>query len=253
MAQVTIKVGVDSGYEWKLPATPAEVIELGVKYSDFEALRLPGSRVTGPTLEQIRDALVAAQAGHEAALASELDRAEAANRYHNAIAQATPLLKTAFDELTWKYRDTPAILERWGLQSKVGARGKVLVTRPVKEKAIAAFLQSYTAYEGGLPEADRLTNPPLATLQALAATAQANDIARQSAQHNRESGVAIRAAGAGPLLDLLQLAFGMLVVTVYDGKVMPALHDWGFNIIQTPAKPGSTPAEPPAEPTPPAA
>jgi hypothetical protein len=46
------------------------------------------------------------------------------------------------------------------------------------------------------------------------------------------------------LLDLLQLACGMLVVTQFDGKVTPALQDWGFNIIQTS---GRTP-EPP-EPT----
>ena len=89
--------------------------------------------------------------------------------------------------------------------------------------------------------------------QALAATAQQHDAGRQAGQATRIKGTAARTAGAGPLLDLLQLACGMLVVTQFEGKITPDLMDWGFNIIQTPAKPGSTPAQPPAEPTPPTA
>ena len=66
-------------------------------------------------------------------------------------------------------------------------------------------------------------------------------------QATREKGTAARAAGTGPLLDLLQLACGMLVVTQFDSKVMPALQDWGFNIIATPGKAAEPPA--PTEPT----
>ena len=250
MGQLTIRLGQDSGHEWKIPKTPAEVIELARKYSEFEALRLPGSRLPAPSLEKIRDALVAAEAAHEAAVQGEQTRTNAMVIFHNTLEQAIPLLKTAIEELLWKYRHELGALEGWGLPVRYGASGKVLITKPKYEAAWANFLYAYTAKEASLPEADRVTNPPLATLQALAQTASANDVARVSAQSTREQGVADRLAGARPLLDLLQLACGMLVVTVYDGRITPVLQDWGFNIIQTPAKPdqATPPVEPPVEP-----
>lgn len=244
MGLLTIKLGVDSGYEWKIPKTPAEIIALAITYIEFETTR----RTNAPSLELIREALDRAQKGHTAAQSQELNRAEAANVFHRTLDQATPLLKEAFNQLVWKYRDTLARLERWGLLTKIGARGKLLVTKPQKETGWAAFLQTYVTQEASLPEADRITNPPLATLQALAATARTADVDRVSAQHTRETGVATRLAGAGPLLDLLQLACGMLVATQFDGQVTPALQDWGFNIIQTPARTPEppTPIEPAA-------
>ena len=250
MGQLIVKLGVDSPYEWKMPTTAAEVIEIAQKYSEFEALRLPGSRLPAPTLAQIRDALVKAEAGQAAALQGEEARSSSSVIYHNTLNQAIPLLKTAIQELLWKYRDRLGDLEGWGLPVKQGASGKFLVTKPKKEAVYAAFMQRYVTKEASLPEADRITNPPLATLQALAATAQQHDEGRQAGQATRIKGTAARTAGAGPLLDLLQLACGMLVVTQFEGKITPDLMDWGFNII---ASPGQTPEPPAPEPTPPAA
>lgn len=242
MGQLKMTLGVQSEYEWKLPKTAAEVIELSRKFSEFEAGRLPGSRLLAPSLAQIRDAQVRAEAGQTAAQEGEVARSRSSVIFHNTMTEATPLLKTAIDELLWKYRADLGALEDWGLPVRQGARGKFLVTKPKNISQYTAFLSRYVAKEASLPEADRLTNPPLATLQALAATAQQHDAGRTAGQTTRIQGTAIREAGAGPLLDLLQLACGLLVVTLYDGQITPALMDWGYNIIATP---GKTP-EPPA-------
>jgi len=250
MGQLIMKLGTNSGYEWKMPKTAAEVIELGTKFTEHEASQLPGSRLIFPTAAQFRDALAKAQEGQAAAQTGEQDRAQWSNVYHNTLIEALPLLNAAYSALLVRYRDTLARLERWGLKTKLGTRGKILVTRPSRETEHAAFLQSYVTQELSLPEAERISDPPLATLQALAETARTANENRVSGQHQRETGVAIRESGSGPLLDLLQLACGALVVTVFDGQITPALQDWGFNII---ASPGKTPEPPASEPTPPAA
>ena len=247
MGQLIMKLGVDSAYEWKIPKTAAEVIEAARQYSKFETGRLPGDRLPAPSLAQIHDALTKADEGQTAAEEGELARTKSSVIFHNTLDQATPLLKTAITELLWKYRDSLGELEGWGLPVKQGARGKFLVTKPKKEAAYAAFMQRYVAKEASLPEAARITNPPLAQLQALAATAQLHDEGRVAGQATREKGTAARAAGTGPLLDLLQLACGMLVVTQFDGQITPALQDWGFNIIATPGKATEPPT--PTEPT----
>ena len=114
----------------------------------------------------------------------------------------------------------------------------MLVTRPRNEQAWADFLLAFVPLEEALPAEQRILAGNLLPLKGLSVTVRDNQVARREAKTARKQAEETRSETAGPLLDLLQLAFGMLVVTVYDGKVMPALHDWGFNIIQTPAKPG---------------
>ncbi len=77
-----------------------------------------------------------------------------------------------------------------------------------------------------------MTVPPLAEVQALAQQAAAEYAARVEAQSKREIATSQVAMSAGPLLDWLQLALGVLVLTRFERQVSPALAEWGFNIIE---------------------
>jgi hypothetical protein len=235
----TLVIGVESGYHWEAPATDAEIVEVGKQYVAYESSQEPANRLALPTLSDISAALVVAQGGLEIARREENRRAEAATEVHRAMEQATPLLAEAFEQLKWRQRDNLSRLQQWGLETKLGANGKVLVTKPRNERDWAAFLREFVAKEESLAVDERVMAGNLLPLKDLAATVGKNQVERASAKSARKLAVETRAETAGPLLDLLQLAFGLLVVMRFERRVTTALEAWGFKIKATPGKSAS--------------
>jgi hypothetical protein len=243
----TLVIGIESGYQWVTPTTDAEIIELAQQYIAQESKMDAAAQLAAPALSDVRAALTTAQGGLENARREENRRAESATEFHRAQEQATPLLAEAFEQLKWRQRDNLSRLQQWGLKTKTGVKGKVLVTKPRTEQEWAAFLQEFVAKEASLPEAERVMAGNLLPLQDLAAVVRSNQVERASAQSARKLAVETRLVTAGPLLDLLQLAFGVLVVTRFERRVTTALEAWGFKIRATPSKNAAAAAPDPVD------
>ncbi|HEY4724073.1 MAG TPA: hypothetical protein VII92_19620, partial [Anaerolineae bacterium] len=186
MGQLTIKVGISGDLQVDLPITAAGGITLGEHYVAHEESLPDEQRLKAPSLDDVKAALARAKFGHQQAQSQEMKRAESAGAYHVVMTEAKPLLKEAAEQLEWKYRANPAILEQWGLPTKIGARGKALIVRPKIEPQFAKFLTAYVAREQSLPEADRLTTPSLDRLAALSIAATQHGAARVAAADARQ-------------------------------------------------------------------
>ena len=96
---------------------------------------------------------------------------------------------------------------------------------------LAKNLSNYVAQESSLPEEQRISDPPLEQMAALAERVRAGREARTSGQTQREVGVEERSAAVTRLLDLLQIAAVVLVGTRYDGRVTNDLQQWGYTVV----------------------
>ena len=228
----TLVIGIEQGWAWILPKSDEEIVALGQRYMAQEAKLAPAAQLAWPPFSEMEARVTAAAAALEAARQAEYRRSSASIKFHNAIGQAKPLLKEAFVQLKWAQRHNLGALERWGLATKLGQRVSVRVAYPRNELDWAAFLQSYVKRELSLPEAERLTAPDLAQVQALAQQAATARAERDAAQNKREIATSQVTQSVGPLLDWLQLALGVLVLTRFERQVTPALEDWGYNIIE---------------------
>jgi hypothetical protein len=246
----TLVIGIDSGYQWETPTTDADIVKVGQQYVAYETSLDPVKRLALPTLADISAAMAVAQGGLESARREEDRRAVAATEFHRAMAEATPLLSEAFEQLKkWKHRANLSRLQEYGLKTKTGASGKVLVTKPRTEQEWAAFLQAFVTKEESLPADQRVLAGTLLPLKELSVSAAKNQVERSTARSARKLAVETRSTTAGPLLDLLQLAFGLLVVTRFDRRVTNALEPWGFAIRATASKTAEpTPDPKPVEP-----
>lgn len=223
------------------------IIALGDAYIAFEGPQSSTARLALPAYDQVLALLEAAKAAAASATSSEAQRAISAADLANAMAKAKEMLDDALKQLKGRYSKNPAQLELYNLSTKVGTRGDVLVARPTNDKGWARFLGGYVAQQAELEAAERISDPPLAELQALnqiIVQAQTNRVSGRTA---REVGVQNRSAAATRLLDHLQLAAFALIVTRFDGHVVNELQQWGFNIV------GKTAPDQPPAPEPPAA
>jgi len=229
---VTLVIGIEQGQAWILPKSDEEIVALGQRYVAHESGLEPSAQLAWPPLADMAARVSAVATAQEAARQAEYRRSSASNEFHNALRRATPLLREAILQLKWTQRHNLGALERWGLATKLGTRRGVVVTSPRNEAGWAAFLQSYAKRELSLPEAERLTAPDLAQVQALAQQAATARTERDAAQSQREIATSQVAQSVGPLLDWLQLALGVLVLTRFDRQVTPALAEWGYKIIE---------------------
>jgi len=230
------------------PIRDADIIALGKAYTTFEGQESAQARLALPTYAQVLALLEAASAAADSATGSETQRAISATDLANALTEAKVLLIDALKQLKGRYSKNPAQLERYGLPTKIGTRGEVLVTRPATAKDWARFLAAYVTQQAELDEAERLTDPALAKMQALNQIVTQALTDRLSGRNQREVGVQNRSAAATRLLEHLQLAAFALVVTRFDGHVVNELQNWGFNIVAktTPEEPApvTNPIEP---------
>lgn len=227
------------------PNRDADIIALGKAYTAFEAQQSASTRLAVPVYTQVLALLEAASTAADSAINSEVQRAISATDLANALAKAKTLLDDALKQLKGRYSKNPAQLELYGLSTKIGARGEVLVARPKTDKGWVRFLSGYVTQQAELDQANRITDPALAEMQALdqiITWAQANRI---SGRTQREVGVQNRSAAATRLLNHLQLAALVLIVTRFDGCVVNELQQWGFNVVTRTVPNRSTPPDQP--------
>ena len=106
------------------------------------------------------------------------------------------------------------------------------------------FLRAYVVKGPGPPSVTQITDPPLSQLAAIAAALQENQAVRTKQATQRLRGVATRTAAAQTLLDALQAAAAVLIVTRFAGQLTRDLQQWVFEIVaKTPPAPAA-PAKP---------
>ena len=226
----TIKLDATGEYQMFPPKTDADTVALGTVFKTHESSLPAAQQVCPQLLTRLGELLVDAQAALGTAAEEAVKARVAGTALHAAMDEATPLLDRAVVLLTRKYEQNLSVLGEWGLTTKTGARGQVRVIKPNSEPKWTEFLIKFAAKENGLPAANRLPEVPLARLTELAAIAGQNRTGRAQSTSVREQNVAARLQAVKPLYDLLQVACGLLMVLHFDGKVTPALQDWGYNI-----------------------
>ena len=244
----TMKFDVQSALELRWAATDEAIIKQGQAFLAFEASR--------PASEQLKDlspafftTLVdaAQEAAAEAGL-GETERARVAELVRQADEQVRPLLEKVILHLKSRHVANLAELEKYGLVTKVGARG-VSVTKPKNVADWRAFCLAYVEQEANLPTAQQITDPPLSQLTAIADILRQNQAARTAQTTRRQMNVATRTAASQTLLDALQAAAAVLIVLRFGGKVTFDLQQWGYDVVAKTA-PQPKPIEPtPTEPT----
>jgi hypothetical protein len=238
----TMKFDPQGNLELNWPSSDLEIIELGTAFVTYEEAQ--------PVAQQLKDlpvvffSALVKQAQDSAAQASagEASRAQAAEAVRQAMEQARPLLDKVILHLKSRQANNLAGLEQWGLTTNATARG-VSVIKPKNETEWRAFLLSYTEKEATLPVADQITDPPLSQLQALAETVRQNRADRMEQTTRRTRNVAARTSASQKLLDALQAAAAVLIVTRFGGQLTRDLQAWGYRIVAKTAKATATPPE----------
>jgi len=220
-------------YQIRWPESDADILELGKTYQARESTLTVDQQVREPSLVTIGQLYSTADTAVSSASQGEIGRATGAENYRLAMEQAMPLLRNCIKALEVKYSSNLANLEKWGIDTKV-AGGKVTVYKPRHETKWAELLQTYVAQESSLPEADRITQPGYDQMSRLAIQAGSGLTGRNDGRKQREQGVSTRLSQVTRLLDILQIAAGVLV-SRYDCKVTKDLLDWGFTVIERPA------------------
>jgi hypothetical protein len=235
----------------ELTLSDADVISLGESYVEYESGLPEEVQLREPPLDLIRTTLTEAKAASEQAVVNENLRAASATDYSHAVIEAKGLMKEAVVELKHKYRKNRARLQDWGLITSVGKKVDVVVTLPATPRQWADFLHDYVVKEQGLPEAERIVDPPLTRLVELDVIIQNTLALRTRGTGERGIGVKNRLASVARLLDLLQAAAVVLVVTRYNGGVTEELARWGYKVVEKTAAPAAAAEEEtPVEETP---
>ncbi len=227
---LTVKVDTNGGYMVNWSRRQTDIINMGITYVSQENALPALERVAAPALALVESTLAAAQAEHAAAGGGEVSRATAAETYRQTLLAAKPKLNLALLQLKAKYAVNQAQLEGWGLDTVIGATG-ISVRKPRYDQEWATFLNAYVTQETSLEMANRLTEPTLVEMTALNTTLKAADLARKAGKNQREAAVQTRTAVANRLLDLLQTAALVLVVTKFDGVVTNDLQQWGYQVV----------------------
>lgn len=215
---------------WPTHSRQGETLQLGMNYVNYENSLPAHKQVAAPPLALIETALAAAQAEQSAAGSGEVSRATAAETYRQSLDAAKPKLNVALVQLKAKYVGNQAQLEGWGLDTVPSSSG-ITVRKPRYDKEWASFLAAYVSKETSLAVAEQITNPPLAEMTALNSALQAAAAARQAGRNQREAAVQTRTAATTRLLDLLQAAAIIIVVTQFNGVVTNDLQHWGFQVV----------------------
>ena len=226
----TMKFDVQSTLELRWAATDEGIIKHGQTFLAFEQQR--------PVAEQLKDLsptfftqlVDAAQEATTEAGLGEAARAHAAELVRQVDAQLPALVDKTLMQLKLHYASNLADLELHGLKTTTGPRG-VSVQKPRDVAGRRAFCLAYVEREASLPADQQITDPPLSQMTAIAAILRENQTARTEQTNRRQRNVATRSAAAQTLLDALQAAAAVLIVTRFDGQITRDLQQWGYDVV----------------------
>lgn len=242
---IAIRIDVNGAYQVQWPKKSADILALGQAYVTYEASLPGGQQLAAPTLATMQAANTAAQTAQAAAGSGEVARAVAAENYRQAIAAAKQRLEISLARLKANNMSNLAKLEEWGLDAVAGSNG-VSVRRPRSDPQWEAFLDAYVTKESSLPANEQITDPPLEEMVTLNSNVQTARAARTAGRNQREANIQTRTAEAQRLLDLLQVAAAVMVITRHNGVVTNDLQAWGYAVTAVTPSP-APPVEPPVE------
>lgn len=224
------------------PTTDDSFIALAETWIAYEESRNAALQRKDPWLDLIQTKATAAKAARSTAETSEAARSVASEAFKAKIALAKTYLNFAFNTLKFKHPDNLFELEYWGANVRRTSRG-LSIRMPTKDGEILALLEKYVTYEATRGAA-QLTEPSLATMEAL--LADLKDLAgnRGSSRAARTSKVFERNTTISELDDLLTGAAIAICLLEFGGKVHPDLAQWGYTIVAAAPTNG---VEPPVE------
>ena len=247
----TMKFDVQSALELRWAATDADIIKHGLAFQAFEEQQPVNEQLKDLSPLFFRELIKTAEEAAAEARQGEAERARAAELVRQADEQLRPLMEKVILRLKNRHANNLAELEPYGLQTKVGARG-VTVTKPKNTADWRAFCLIYVERESSLSAEQQITDPPLSQLTAIAQILRDNQTERTTQVNRRQINVANRTAASQTLLDALQAAAAVLIVTRFGGKVTFDLQQWGYDVVAKTAPKPPEPVEPaasaPAEP-----
>lgn len=225
---LSLKLDAKSPFHVRWPKSDVQIINLAQTLLAAEAAMPESARFPDLILIQQRCAVVVA--ARESAMSGEAERSAVSAAEQLAFDQAKALVRKIIAGLSYRHLDELLVLERWGVpvvQTQSGPRTRTPRSKP----AVLELLTRYAAWEQLLPEAGRLTDPPLAEVTATLNALQTAVAERQSAVTQREVGVMTRSVEAQALLDLLQVTAAYHVVKTFNGAVDSRLQELGFKVI----------------------
>lgn len=226
---ITVKLDVNGDYIVQWPRKDADILTLTSRYIAQQLSLSVDAQIKDVPLATVQALFTQASTAATTATGGEVTRATAAETLRQRIEQAKGYLDMIFLRLKGQYADNLAQLEGWGIPTTVGSRG-INLHKPNTQNKIIAFLRTYVAKESSLPANQQITDPPLATMQALLTDIEAALTNRITARDQREVNVETRSQVLDELLNWLQIA--CLILTMQSGgKVSPALQQHGFLIV----------------------
>lgn len=224
------------------PNTDDGFIALADAWIAYEESRNATLQRKDPWLTLIQTKAHAAKAARTTAETSEAARSVASEAFKTKLALAKTNLNFAFNTLKFKHADNLFELEYWGANVRRTSRG-LSIRMPTKDSEILALLEKYVTQEA-TQGAAQLTEPSLATMEAL--LVDLKDLAgnRGSSRAARTSKVFERNTTISELDDLLTGVAIAICLLEFGGKVHPDLAQWGYTIVSTaPTNGTETPPE----------
>jgi len=226
----------DSPLSYRLPEKIGGILALGRAYIAREQRQPQAQQVVQPPLERVQGLVAALDAAARAFNRARAARNVASQQRQQARDEARPLLIEARDWLALLHRDNLYRLGQWGFETRQ-SRDKITTRLPYKPADLAANLQAYVAKEQSLPEAERLTRPPLARMAALNDRIQSTEETVRLQQAEREAQRQERDRIAKELLDALRMG---LIGLIYqnEGRMDSRFQEWGYDIFMPGPGPG---------------
>jgi hypothetical protein len=193
------------------PTTEAQILALGRAYVSHEA--------TLPLLEQLKDlplstiqsALHLAETAREAGSRGEADRVNAVATYQITVSKIREALRQAREVLEPHHAQDIFALRNWGFEI-ILSRDQPTVRLPTTNQEWILLLTKYVQQEGSLPEAKRVPQPSYGGRARVEASEQVGSHEIQR------------------LLELLQGAALIRILSRYNSQVTPELRAWGYEV-----------------------
>lgn len=226
---IVVKIDANGNYIVQWPRKAADILTLASRYIAQQLSLAPAEQLKDVPLATVQALYTQASTAATNATGGETTRATSAETLRQRIEQAKGYRDLIFLRLKGQYANNLAQLEGWGIPSTVGKRG-ITLKKPGNQNEIIAFLRAYVAKETSLPAEQRITDPSLATIQALLddiETALANRI---TARDQREVNVETRGQVLDELLNWLRTAC-LILVMQGGGSVSTTLQRHGYLIV----------------------
>ncbi|MCB9006095.1 MAG: hypothetical protein H6656_01665 [Ardenticatenaceae bacterium] len=205
------------------------VLELAQAFLAFETT-LPEADRT-PFTARLATAVPAALTAQDVAFDQEATRVAASEALKRSEQAARATLRQIRNLLTGHFAATPELAQGWGFMVRQTGRSAGKILMPRKRSEMIACLNEYIEAENGRPEAERFSQPPLATVTALRDDLVQQRQSRNSARHSRLQENGRKETLIEQIYNDLRLALSYLMLIEFDGEPDRNLAQWGFEVV----------------------